>query len=113
MFNRRRPAQNWRIRLMESENAIRVSVVEDNDRYRASLTVLLEGSPGFRCAGTHRTAEAALAHIPEEKPDVGLMDIELPKRTGIESAWSLRQRMPEVPIMMLTAYDDPEKIFKS
>jgi DNA-binding NarL/FixJ family response regulator len=98
---------------MDSENTIRVSVVEDNDRFRDSLTILLEGSPGFRCASAYRTAELALARIPEEKPDVVLMDIELPKRTGIECVWTLKQRMPDLPIMMLTAYDDPEKIFNS
>jgi DNA-binding NarL/FixJ family response regulator len=98
---------------MQSEGRIRVSVVEDNDRYRDSLTILLEGSPGFQCAGAHRTAETALARIPEEKPDVVLMDIELPRKSGIECVWSLKQSMPELPIMMLTAYDDPEKIFNS
>jgi len=98
---------------MESGITIRVSVVEDNDRYRDSLAVLLNGSPGMECVGAHRTAEAALARLPEEKPDVVLMDIELPKRTGIECVWALKQSMPNLPIMMLTAYDDPEKIFNS
>src|SRR3954462_14812240 len=94
-------------------NVIAVSVVEDNDRFRESLAILIEGSPGFRCAGAHRSGEEALARIPKEKPDVVLMDIELPKRSGIECVWELKQRMTALPIMMLTAYDDPEKIFES
>jgi DNA-binding NarL/FixJ family response regulator len=93
--------------------AIKVSIVEDNDRFRESLSVLIEGSPGFRCVGAHRTTEAALERIPVEKPDIVLMDIELPKRSGIECVWELKQRLPRLPIMMLTAYDDPEKIFNS
>jgi DNA-binding NarL/FixJ family response regulator len=94
-------------------NVIGVSVVEDNDRFRESVAALIEGSPGFRCVAAHSSAEEALVQIPRDKPDVVLMDIELPKRTGIECVWELKQRMPALPIMMLTAYDDPEKIFDS
>ena len=94
-------------------DVIKVAIVEDNDRFRDSLTVLIEGSPGFRCVGSHRATETALARIPLDKPDVVLMDIELPKRSGIECVWELKQRLPNLPIMMLTAYDDPEKIFNS
>src|SRR3954471_17847265 len=92
-------------------NLIKVSIVEDNDRFRESLAVLIDGSPGLKCVGTHRSAESALASIPREQPNVVLMDIELPKRTGIECVWELKQGMPSLPIMMLTAYDDQEKIF--
>ena len=92
---------------------IKVSVVEDNDRFRAGLTTMLEGYPEFRCVGAHRTAEEALVNIPQARPDVVLMDIELPKRSGIECVRELSRRMPGLPIMMLTAYDDPEKIFES
>jgi DNA-binding NarL/FixJ family response regulator len=92
---------------------IKVSVVEDNDRFRESLAVMLSGCPGFSCVGTHRTAEEALAKIPREAPDVVLMDIELPKRSGIECVRELKRLLPKLPVMMLTAYDDPEKIFES
>lgn len=92
---------------------IKVSVVEDNDRFRGSLAVLLNGYPGFQCMGAHGTAEEALACIPAEAPDVVLMDIELPKRSGIDCVRELKQRAPALPIMMLTAYDDPERIFES
>jgi len=92
---------------------IKVSVVEDHDRFRTGLTTMLEGYPAFRCLGAYRTAEEALAKIPQTRPDVVLMDIELPRRSGIECVRELSRRMPGVPIMMLTAYDDPEKIFES
>src|SRR5262245_51561155 len=92
---------------------IKVSVVEDNDRFRAGLTTLLEGYSQFRCVGAHRTTEEALVGIPQARPDVVLMDIELPKRSGIECVRELSRRLPGLPIMMLTAYDDPEKVFES
>jgi DNA-binding NarL/FixJ family response regulator len=100
-------------RMADDANVIKVSVVEDNDRFRESLALLIDGSPGLKCAGAHRSAEVALGRIPLEKPDVVLMDIELPGRTGIECVWELKQRLRSIPIMMLTAYDDPEKIFNS
>jgi DNA-binding NarL/FixJ family response regulator len=92
---------------------IKISVVEDNDRFRDTLSVMLDGYPGFRCIGKHRTAEEAVARIPHECPDVVLMDIELPRRSGIDCVRELKRRMPSLPIMMLTAYDNPEKIFES
>jgi len=92
---------------------IRVSIVEDNDRFRESLSVMLAGCPGFCCAGAHRTAEEGLAQIPKSAPDVVLMDIELPKRNGIECVRELKRLLPKLPVMMLTSYDDPEKIFQS
>jgi len=98
---------------MSASAPIKVSIVEDNDRFRESLSVMLNGCPGFRCAGTHRTAEEALTQIPKEAPDVVLMDIELPKRSGIECVRELKRLLPTVPVMMLTAYDNPEKIFES
>jgi len=98
---------------MSASAPIKVAIVEDNDRFRESLCVMLDGCPGFRCAGTHRTAEEALAQIPKEAPDVVLMDIELPKRSGIECVRELKRLLPTVPVMMLTAYDNPEKIFES
>ena len=98
---------------MSASAPIKVSIVEDNDRFRESLSVMLNGCPGFRCAGTHRTAEEALAQLPKEAPDVVLMDIELPKRSGIECVRELKRLLPTVPVMMLTAYDNPEKIFES
>lgn len=94
-------------------NPIKVSVVEDNHRFREGLRTMLEGYPGFRCVGVHGTAEEALTSIPHERPDVVLMDIELPKRSGIDCVRELKQRMASLPIMMLTAYDDPEKVFES
>jgi DNA-binding NarL/FixJ family response regulator len=77
------------------------------------LCVMLGGYPGYRCVSAYGTAEEALTRIPQDHPDVVLMDIELPRRSGIDCVRELKQRVPSLPIMMLTAYDDPEKIFES
>jgi len=92
---------------------IKVAIVEDNKRIREGLATLIDGSDGFRCAETFETAEEALRCLPAYHPDVVLMDIKLPKMSGIECVERLKQELPDVQVMMLTVYEDNEKIFKS
>ncbi|HKI70996.1 MAG TPA: response regulator transcription factor [Verrucomicrobiae bacterium] len=92
---------------------VKVSIVEDNDRVRESLTSLIEGAPGFRCVGAHRSAEAALKLVPEEKPDVVLMDIHLPRLCGIDCVRKLKAIEPHLLVLMLTAYEDDDLIFQA
>jgi YesN/AraC family two-component response regulator len=63
---------------------IKVSIVDDNDEIREGLSVLISGSAGFQCVATYPTAENALKYLPAHKPDVVLMDIQLPGMSGIE-----------------------------
>ena len=93
--------------------SINVSIVEDDNRIRESLAVLIDGTENIRCASTHRTAEDALAQLPLKKPDVVLMDINLPKMSGIECVRRLKVLMPKVQILMLTMYEDDELVFQS
>jgi DNA-binding NarL/FixJ family response regulator len=93
--------------------AIRVAIVEDDQRIRNSLKVLLDGSPGFRCVATYGDAESALLDLPRESPDVVLMDINLPKMSGIECVRQLKERIPGILVIMLTVYEDSQKIFHS
>lgn len=92
---------------------VKVSIVEDNDRVRESLTSLINGARGLRCVGAHRSAEAALKLIPEEKPDVVLMDIHLPRLSGIECVRKLKSVEPDSVVLMLTAYEDDDLIFQA
>jgi DNA-binding NarL/FixJ family response regulator len=92
---------------------IAIAIVEDDARIRESLAVLLKGVEGFRCVGSHGSAEEALGAIPSEKPEVVLMDINLPNMTGIECVAKLKARLPAVQILMLTVYDDSERIFQA
>jgi len=93
--------------------AIKVSIVEDNDQLRTTLAKMIARSEGFECLGHHPSAEAGLAAIPNEKPDVVLMDINLPGMNGVECVRKLKQILPNTQVVMLTAYEDTENIFNS
>lgn len=93
--------------------SIRVAIVEDKPALRHSYAQLLEETPGFLCCGTFRDAETALADMGKASPDVVLMDIQLPKMSGVECAGKLKALLPSVNIVMLTAYDDSDLIFRA
>ncbi len=90
---------------------ISVSIVEDDAQVRASLARLIDGSPGCCCVSRHGTAENALEEIPGIKPDVVLMDINLPGINGVECVGRLKPRLPATQIIMLTVYQNTEHIF--
>jgi DNA-binding NarL/FixJ family response regulator len=92
---------------------IRVSIVEDNDKIREGLAAIIDGSVGFECGVACRSAEDALKRIPVYKPDVVLMDIQLPKMSGIECVQKLKELVPGAQFMMLTVYEDDDSVFKS
>lgn len=92
---------------------IRVAIVEDQDEIRNGLTMLINGSEGFRCVGSFRDGEEALMEIPALEPDVVLMDIDMPKMNGIECIVKLKNECPLLQIMMLTVFEDDDKIFHS
>lgn len=90
---------------------IRVAIVEDDEKLRTNLIALIETAKGFRCVGAYPNAEEALIDIPRKTPDVTLMDINLPGMDGIECTVRLKNELPAVHIIMLTVYEDAEKIF--
>jgi DNA-binding NarL/FixJ family response regulator len=92
---------------------ISVSIVEDDRRVRESLCILINGADKTRCVSSHSSGEEALAVIPQKKPDVVLMDINLPGMTGIECVRRLKAQMPKLQVLMLTMYEDDEKVFQS
>jgi DNA-binding NarL/FixJ family response regulator len=92
---------------------IKVAIVEDDEEIRANLTHRIEGSAGFRLLGTFGDAESALSSLPEKKPDVVLMDINLPGLDGVECVRQLKPLMPDVQFVMLTVYEDSNRLFKS
>lgn len=91
--------------------AITVSIVEDNEQLRGTLSRMINRAEGFRCMSQYGDAESALESLPKEKPDVVLMDINLPKMNGVECVRKLKQLAPEILTVMLTAYEDTENIF--
>ena len=93
--------------------SIRVSIVEDNARVRSGLEKLLAVSPGFQCLSVHPSAESALATLPAERPDVVLMDINLPGMNGVECVRQLKPTLPQTQVVMLTVYENTDLIFKA
>jgi len=92
---------------------IRISVVEDDRLIREQLVHQVSHAEGFVIVSSHGSAENALAEIPEVKPDVVLMDINLPKMSGIDCVRSLKGQLPHTHFIMLTVYEDADAIFKS
>jgi len=92
---------------------ITVSLVEDDPGVRASLAKMIDGTPGFHCQAAYADGPTALKQIPSNRPDVVLMDINLPGMLGTECVQRLKTIAPDVPVLMLTVYDDSEQIFKS
>src|SRR5437762_2597596 len=93
--------------------AITVSIVEDNDQLRGTLARVVGGAEGFRCLSQYSNAEAALESLPRDRPDVVLMDINLPGMNGVECVRRLKPLAPEIQVVMLTVYEDTENIFNA
>ena len=92
---------------------ISVSIVDDEKDLRESIRTFVDGSPGFRCVSSYSNAAAALAGLPTDKPDVVLMDINMTGMDGIECVERLKTTTPEIQIVMLTVYEDTDKIFRA
>jgi DNA-binding NarL/FixJ family response regulator len=93
--------------------SIAISIVEDQRALRESLAEWLGNAPGIRCVGAYATAEEALRGLPTQKPDVVLMDINLPGMNGIQCVAKLKERLPKTQVVMLTTYDQGDLIFDS
>ncbi|MEO8146410.1 MAG: response regulator transcription factor [Bacteroidia bacterium] len=92
---------------------IRVTIFEDNKKYRESLAVLIDGSPGFTLAGAYPDANDVVNKITESEPDVLLMDIEMPGTSGIEALLDIKKHFPKLNVLMETVFEEDDKIFDS
>ena len=92
---------------------ITVSIVDDEAKLRESIATFVNGSPGFKCVSHYGSAEAALKGLPIDKPEVVLMDINMGEMSGIECVEKLKAESPNMQILMLTVYEDTEKIFRA
>src|SRR5262245_17978214 len=89
-------------------SVIKVAIIEDRREIRDALNMLINGTHGFRCAGAYRTMEEALDRIKGDLPDIVLSDIGLPGISGIEGIRILKERHPNLTVLMLTVYEDDE-----
>ena len=92
---------------------IRLLIFEDNDDMRESLAILFKGTPGIMFTGAFPDALHAIEDVKATEPDVVLMDIDLPKVNGIEAMWQIKEQFPNVQVLMLTVFDDNERVFHS
>ncbi len=94
-----------------AEETIRVAIVEDVRPLRDGFRMLIDGTAGFQCTGSFRSMEEALEKIHFEVPNVLLADIGLPGMNGIDGVRQLKQSFPSLTVLMLTVYDDDDRIF--
>jgi DNA-binding NarL/FixJ family response regulator len=92
---------------------ISVSIVEDDGEARKVLADWIKRAEGFKHISDHGSGESALAGLPQEKPGVVLMDINLPKMNGVECVRRLKPLLPETQFVMLTVYEDADHIFNA
>lgn len=91
----------------------KIAIVEDNRVIRESLIEFVHSDPECTCVCSCATAEEALKQIPKHQPEMVLMDVQLPNMSGIECTAQLKQLLPGVHIIMVTVYEDTERIFKA
>lgn len=93
------------------EDTIRIAIIEDERDIRESLAALINGTAGFRCVAKYGMMETALANVEKERADLILTDLGLPGISGIEGIERLRKLLPDTPLLVLTIYDNDDKIF--
>lgn len=101
---------------METKTAIvpiAVAIVEDDEKTRKGLAALLSKDRRVCCIGIYPTGESAVCEMPLVKPDVALVDINLPGMNGIECVSQLKKQMPQLQVLMLTKYEESNLIFNS
>jgi DNA-binding NarL/FixJ family response regulator len=92
---------------------IRVTIFEDNKHLRESLYYLVNGTEGFECADAYPDCSDLLFRIKKSRPDVVLMDIEMPGINGIEGVKLIKANFPSIQILMQTVFEDNDNIFNS
>jgi len=92
---------------------IKIAIVEDNKTLRQGFETLINLTPGMRCVCACSTVSDALQKIPRAQPDVILMDIQLPDQSGVECTAKIKEILPTVHIIILTVYEDSERIFQA
>jgi DNA-binding NarL/FixJ family response regulator len=90
-----------------------VAIIEDRAEIRASLENLIKYTDDLNCTGSFKTMEDALRMLPENLPDVLLCDIGLPGMDGIEGIKILKEKFPQLAVLMLTVYDDDDRIIEA
>jgi len=92
---------------------VRIAIFDDNKHFRESISVLFETNPAFELAGTYPDVLNVLENVTDASPDVVLMDIDMPGINGITAVKSIRNKYPNLPVIMLTTFDEDDKVYQS
>ncbi|HYV90646.1 MAG TPA: response regulator transcription factor [Chitinophagales bacterium] len=92
---------------------IRIILFDDSQQIRESLELLFSSAPGFELSGSFPNATESLNQVEVYKPDVVLMDIDMPEVNGLDAVSVLHQSFPKIPVIMLTVFDDEERVFRA
>lgn len=90
---------------------LQIAIIEDNQQYRKAIEMILELDKKFSLLHTLGNCNEMMEHFADAKPDVVLMDIDMPGMNGIQAVWEIKKEFPEIKILMLTVFEDEEKIF--
>lgn len=96
-----------------SKNKLQVIIFDDNINVRESITLLLSTTDNMRLCSAFDSCLNMIQHIEETNPDIVLMDIDMPDLSGIDAVKLLRTKFPALPVLMLTGFEDDEKVFAS
>ncbi|MFN8286948.1 MAG: response regulator transcription factor [Chitinophagales bacterium] len=91
----------------------RITIFDDNKRFRESIGVLIETSPDLELAGSFPDVLTVKDNVEETFPDVVLMDIDMPSVNGISAVRTIKEKFPTLPVIMLTSFDEDDKVFQS
>ena len=91
--------------------SISIAIVEDDARLREAMVRMIERQDGLRFVASYPDSESALEELPQQKPDVVLMDINLPGMNGVECVRQLKPNLPDTQVLMLTVYEDTDSVF--
>ena len=90
---------------------INIAIIEDNPQYRTTISIILQLNENLKLIHKLEDAEFVIPLFEVDKPDVVLMDIDLPVKSGIQAVWEIKKHWPEIKVLMLTVFEDDEKIF--
>lgn len=96
-----------------AERIIDIVIIEDDPVIREWLASVISSSPGFACVGRYGDVETALARMDEDPPDIVLMDIVLPGKSGIDGTRKLKQRNPNIDVLILTVHENDDMVFQA
>src|SRR5687768_7639533 len=90
---------------------LKISIIEDNAQYRTTISIILQLNENFRVIHKLENCDEMIGRFQVEQPDVVLMDINMPGMNGIEAVWEIKKYFPEMKVLMLTVFEEDDKIF--